>query len=171
MKLYEVNQQIMSVLDQIDFDPETGEINCDIDSLMAELDGLQMEKKRILEYLAKVVLNNRAESAALKAEEKRLKGRRERLDKKSERIVNIIDRECDGIKTDLGVATVSYRKTSSLVVDDSDAAVDWLEAHNLSQCYTQPEAYVNKTETKKLINSGVEVPGCHLMQDRSCSLK
>lgn len=170
MKLYEVNQAILDALDRLEFDPETGEIGDNTDEVMKELDSLQMEKHRILVYLAKVALNNRAESSALKDEEKRLKDRRERLDRKTERIIHILDREC-GEKTDLDIATLSYRKTSSLIVDDNAKAVRWLKRHKYKDCFTKPEPEVSKNPVKQLIGSGVEVPGCHIKTDNSCSLK
>lgn len=93
MKLYEINAEILRLTDQIDFDPETGEILCDIDAIEAEIHALQMEKRSILAWLAKLVLNTRAEAAAIKTEESRLKSRRERLEKKDARLMSIIDTE------------------------------------------------------------------------------
>ena len=55
MKLYEVNLAIEDIFERM-VDPETGEIIGD-DALMEELAALQMERGRILEYLAKLVLN------------------------------------------------------------------------------------------------------------------
>ncbi len=65
MKLYEVNQAIEELIEN-SVDPETGEILMDADELMARLDSLQMERQRILGYLAKLVLNTRSEVNALK---------------------------------------------------------------------------------------------------------
>ena len=108
MKLYEINTEILRLTDAIEFDEETGEILGDTDGLFAQIDALQMEKNRILEWLAKLVLNLRSEATALKSEEERLKARRDRLSKKEERLMSVLDRECGGEKTDLGVATLSY---------------------------------------------------------------
>ena len=74
MKLYEVNQAIEGIFELL-VDPETGELLPD-ENLLAQLDALQMERSRILEYLAKLVLNTRSQMSALKEEEKRLKERR-----------------------------------------------------------------------------------------------
>ena len=104
MKLYEVNQMIEGIFEQL-VDPETGEI-VENEALLAQLDSLQMERSRILEYLAKLVLNTRSQMAALKEEEKRLKERRASLERKDTRLMEILDRECAGEKTDCGVATV-----------------------------------------------------------------
>lgn len=69
MKLYEINSEILRLTDQIAFDEETGEILCDIDAIYDEIGKLQMERKSILEYLAKLILNLRAEAVSLKTEE------------------------------------------------------------------------------------------------------
>lgn len=171
MKLYEINAGILRLTDQIDFDPETGEILCDIDEIQKEIDSLQMEKKSILSYLAKLVLNLRSEQAALKAEETRLKVRRERLGKREERLIHILDRECAGEKTDLGIATFSYRQTSHVDVLDATKAVRWLKRNKYKDAFRVPAPEVAKTEVKKLINSGIKVPGCSVVNDYSCQLK
>ena len=171
MKLYEVNAEIMRLMDAIEFDPETGEVLCDTDELYAQIHSLKLERQSILEYLAKLVINLRAEAAAVKAEEQRLKARRERLDRKEERLMQVLDRECAGEKTDLGVATFSYRKTSRVEVADSAKAVRWLKRHKYTDCFRVPVPEVAKAEVKRLLNAGTKVPGCSLVEDRSCSLK
>lgn len=171
MKLYEINEQIQRLTDQITFDEETGEILCDIDAITTEIDKLQMEKRSVLEYLAKLILNHRAEAAAIKAEEIRLKQRREQLGKKEERLMAILDRECDGEKTDLGIATLSYRKTNRTEITDSSEALFWLRENGHTECYKTPEPEISKSEVKKLIKAGIEVPGCAIVESLSCSLK
>jgi len=171
MKLYEINTEILRLTDQIEFDEETGEILCDIDAIYDEIGALQMEKKSILEYLAKIVLNLRTEAAAVKSEEQRLKERRDRLTKKEERLMKILDRECAGEKTDLGVATISYRKTSHVDVSDAAKAIRWLKRNKHLDCFRVPAPEVAKTEVKKLINAGTKVPGCAVVEDYSCSLR
>lgn len=171
MKLYEINAEILRLTDQIDFDPETGEILCDIDSIQKQIDSLQMERHSILSYLAKLVLNIRSESAAIKAEEQRLKARRDRLTKKEDRLLKILDRECAGKTTDLGIATFSYRQTSHLDVSDAAKAIRWLKRNKYKNCFRVPEPEVAKAEVKKLINSGTKVPGCTVVEDYSCQLK
>ncbi len=69
MKLYEINAEILRLTDAIEFDEETGEILGDADELFTQIQSLQIEKKSILEYLAKLVLNIRSEEAAVKTEE------------------------------------------------------------------------------------------------------
>ena len=171
MKLYEINEEILRLTDQLTVDEDTGEISGDVDTICESIDALQMEKKSILEYLAKLVINLRSEAAAVKAEETRLRERRSRLEKKEEHILQILDRECGGEKTNLGVATLNYRKTAKLEVNDPDAAVNWLRDHQYTGCYRVPAPEVSKTEVKKLIAGGTEVPGCELIEGKSYSLR
>ena len=171
MKLYEINSAIQALADSLTVDEETGEILGDTEEVFRQIDSLQMERNCILEYLAKLVLNTRADVTALKEEESRLKKRREALTSKEERLLQILDHECDGVTTDLGIATLSYRKTSRVDVSDEAAAVAWLKEHNHTSALKIPEPTVYKAEVKKLISAGQEIPGCAVIEDRSCSLK
>ena len=171
MKLYEINEEILRLTESIDIDEETGEFVCDIDTITEGINRLQMERRSILEYLAKLVLNTRAEAAALKAEEQRLKERRLRLEKKEDRLMAILDRECGGEKTDLGVATINYRRTTRVDVADAAKAVAWLKRRKLTDCFRIPAPEVAKAEVKKLLTAGTKVPGCALVEDRSYSLR
>ena len=170
MKLYEVNAAIQELLLMLEPDPETGEVAA-TDDIIEQLGQLEMERSAILEYLAKVVLDTRAGIDALKNEEKRLKERRLSMERKDERLMQILDRECAGQKTDCGVATICYRKTTRVEVSDDQTAIAWLMENGHDNCYKQPAPEVSKSEVKKLLQDGTEVPGLTLVQDLSCSLR
>jgi hypothetical protein len=85
--------------------------------------------------------------------------------------MGILDRECAGEKTDCGVATVSYRKTTRVEVADSEKAVRWLKRTKHLDCFRVPAPEVAKAEVKKLLAAGEKVPGTTLVQDVSCSLR
>lgn len=173
MKLYEVNTEIQELLEQLEpeFDPETGEILGDrTDEILDRLHELEKEKGRILEWVAKEALNARAEVTAIKAEEERLAARRKALENKDKRLVKILDRECGGIKTDLGFAVVSYRKSEKTEIFDEATAMSWLEKNDHKECI-KVKTELSKTEIKKLIKSGVGVPGAMVKAENNCSLK
>lgn len=170
MKLYEVNAAIQELLLMLEPDPETGEVAA-TDDIIEQLNHLEMERSAILEYLAKVVLDTRAGVDALKNEERRLKERRQALERKDERLMQILDRECAGQKTDCGVATICYRKTTRVEVSDNQTAITWLKENGYDSCYKQPAPEVSKSEVKKLLQAGTDVPGIALIQDLSCSLR
>ena len=170
MKLYEVNAAIQELLLMLEPDPETGEVAA-TDDIIEQLGHREMERSAILEYLAKVVLDTRAGVDALKNEERRLKERRQALERKDERLMQILDRECAGQKTDCGVATICYRKTTRVEVSDDQTAITWLKENGYDSCYKQPAPEVSKSEVKKLLQAGTDVPGIVLIQDLSCSLR
>ncbi len=171
MKLYEVNGRIAELMERLEPDPETGEVTGDVESIVSEIDGLQMERMDILRYLAKLVLNARSDLTEIKTEEKRLRERRNATSAKIDRLMGVLDRECGGVKTDCGVATVNYRQTSRVDVSDSGAAVAWLREHGYDGCFRQPEPEVSKTGVKTLLQDGKIIPGVALVQEKSCSLR
>ena len=171
MKLYEINQQIYELILRLEPDPDTGEIAAETDDIVAELNALEMQRADILQYLAKVVLDTRADVSALKAEEKRLHERRTALERRDERLMDILDRECAGEKTDCGVATICYRKTTKVDIEDNTTAMDWLIKNGYMDFIRYAEPEISKNDVKKLLNSGSEIPGAVLVQDMSCSLK
>ena len=170
MKLYEIHEAVRALEDQIVIDPETGEYLCDMDAIDEKLHGLEMEWQRVLEYLAKAVLNTRAEAEAIRGEEVRLKLRRETLERKDRRLMQVLERECPE-SADLGVAVLRYRKVRRVDVTDEAAAVKWLKARKLTYCINQPEPTVYKAEIKKLIAAGKQIPGCAIVEDRAVSLR
>jgi len=170
MKLYEINSEISALLDKLEPDPETGEVPFNEKEIIDWINALAMQRRDILQYLAKLVLNCRAGSAALKAEEARLKKRRESLEAKEEHLTGILDRECGGETTDLGVATLRYRKTARVEVTDEARAVNWLKRHKHTDAIRIPAPTVYKAEVRKLLDTGQKIPGCKVVEDRSCSL-
>ena len=171
MKLYEINQQIYELILRLEPDPDTGEIAAETDDIVAELNALEMQRADILQYLAKVVLDTRADVSALKAEEKRLRERRAALERRDENLMDILDRECAGEKTDCGVATICYRKTTKVDIEDNTTAMDWLIKNGYMDFIRYAEPEISKNDVKKLLSSGSEIPGAALVQDMSCSLK
>lgn len=170
MKLYEIDQMIEQLWESA-YDPETGEILVDTDELSKQLEALEMERQDVLQYVAKLLLNVRSDAAALKAEEKRLAEKRKKLESRDERLVKVLERACKGEKTDLGVATVKYTKTTSTNVTDGAAACKWLLEKGYKDAVKQSDPVVIKDEVKKLIKAGNQVPGCALVESVSCSVR
>ena len=171
MHLYEINTEIALLMQQLEVDEDTGEILTSSEDILQQLNALDMERSRILEYLAKVVLDTRAEAAALKAEEERLANRRRICEHREERLIEVLDRECKGQKTDLGIATLRYRVTSRVEVSDSAKAIGWLRRHKYRDCIRVKEPEVDKTAVRRLLTGGNTIPGIALVTGQSCSLK
>ena len=171
MKLYEVNQQIEDLLNQLEPDPETGEIPSNEDEIIAQINALALKRDDILQYLAKLALNTKATVQSMKDEEKRLHSRRQRMEQKQERLIAILDRECGGQKTDLGIATLCYRKTSHVEITDKGAALFWLKEMGHEDCYRVPEPEISKSAVGKLLDAGVEVDDVERVTGTSCYLR
>ena len=139
LKLYDINRELEQLLEQLEPDPETGEVTPDYDEIIDRIGMLSMKREDILDYLAKLALDARASAQALKAEEKRLKERRERMEGRQDRLIALLDRECGGQKTDLGVATLCYRKNTRIEVSDEKQAAEWLRLTGHDDCYSERE--------------------------------
>ena len=171
MKLYETNIQIAALIEQLQPDPETGEIPANTDDVIEQLHGLEAERGEILKWIAKEVLNARAEAAAVKAEEERLYKVRKGKEDLAERLIGILDRECAGQNTDLGIAKLTYRRTARTEIINAPAAVEFLESSGHDDVLKYSEPAIDKTKAKTLIKSGVQIPGVKIVEGVSMSLK
>ncbi|MBQ6506149.1 MAG: siphovirus Gp157 family protein, partial [Clostridia bacterium] len=154
MKLYEVNQEIEELMRLLEPDPETGEIPAGEDEIMARIKELAMKREDILQYLAKLILNIRASVTGLKAEEDRLKARRKVSENKEDHLMSILDRECGGEKTDLGVATLYYRRTRHVEIEDEEAVYEWACKNGHPECYRIAKPEISKMYVGKLMDAG-----------------
>ena len=171
MKLYEIDQKLEDLILQLEPDPETGEIPANEDEIIAEINALAMKREDILQYLAKLAINTKATVQSMKAEEKRLKDRRARMESRHDRLIAILDRECGGEKTELGVATLCYRKSSRVEITDEDAAFKWLKETGHDDCYRIPKPEISKLYVGKLLDAGDAVPGVERVASVSCYLR
>ena len=159
------------MLEALEPDPETGEIPANEDEIIAQINALALKREDILSYLAKLALDSKATVQAMKAEEKRLHDRRQMMENRQERLISILDRECGGKKTDLGVATLCYRKSSRVEVSDEKAAIDWLKKTGHHDCYRQPDPEISRLYVGKLLDAGEQVPGVERVTGISCYLR
>ena len=171
MKLYEVNEQLADLITRLEPDPETGEIPADEDEIIAKINALALERRDILGFLARMALNTKSDVEALKEEESRLQKRRRSLESRQARLIGILDRECDGQKTDLGVATLCYRRSSRVEILDEAKTLAWLDANSHQDCYRLPPAEISKSALSKLLDSGEKIPGAEKVSSVSCYLR
>ena len=170
MTLYDIDTSIADILAMLEPD-ETGLLPENCDELFAKLEELDLQRKTKLENVAKFVLNVRSEIASLKAEEQRLAGRRKVLENKEKSLMQYLDNACMGQKTNLGVATLSYRKSERVEVTDFHKAVQYLSSNHYSDCIRTYDPEIAKKEVKALIDSGTVVPGIEIVTGRSCCLR
>ena len=142
-------------------DADTGEI----DSALAELfDQIQMSAEETVLGAAGVYRAAVAEAELYKQEEKRLAEERAKLESRIEAFRAAVERFCarTGIEKIDGVhAKVGFKKNPPSVKFDDISQVP--EEFFRTKVVTE----VDKTSIKKAIQSGREVPGAHLEQERN----
>ena len=153
MKLYEIDEAIMSCIDE-----ETGEI---IDS--EKLDKLTMERDKKIENVACWIKDLKAEAEALKAEKQAFAERQKVAENKMESLKKWLAYALNGEKFKTVRASVSFRTTDKVEIAD----IYKLDENYLR--YKEPEA--DNDAIKKAIKAGQEVAGVTLVKNTSMIIK
>lgn len=158
-KLYEINAELERLWEQA-VDPETGEVNDDLD---AQIEALQMERDQKVEYIALMIKNELSDADAIKTEKDKLAERERVKRNKAARLKAYLEWALDGEKFQTPRVNISYRSTSSVeVVNINKVPPEFLRLKD-------PE--VDKTAVKAALKEGQEVPGCELLAKRSMTIK
>lgn len=160
MKLYEIDERILSIVKDGDdlVDMETGEI---IDP--EEFEALQMAQTEKVEGLLLCYKSLMSDAAAIKAEEKSLKARRESKEKRAASIKEFIETRLNGEKFETPRVKTAYRKTKSVEVEDMETLPDVFKR------FFAPEP--DKVAIKEALGRGIVVPGAHLVEKTSMTIK
>lgn len=161
MKLYEIDRKLEELVD-----PETGEL-LDFDTFQQ----LQIEKTEKIESMALWYKNVSAEAKAVKEEADALIKRGKSLENMSERLKAYIGMILDGEKFSTPRCSVSYRKSASLEIDDSQAVIDWAERTSHAECVRYKPPEVAKQAVSELLKQGVEVPGAEVKTKRNVTIR
>lgn len=164
MTLYEINNEIRSILDFVAVDEETGELIGSID--FARINELNLERTTKIENLALFAKELMVEIDAIKAEAKMLKKRAEVKANKLEDIKSYLS----FILTDNGETrfetprtALSFRKSEIVEIDES----------KLPKKYMQKKIEItpDKVGIRKLLKSGVLVRGASLVEKQNLQIK
>lgn len=152
--LYEIEQEIMACVDE-----ETGEI---IDP--EKLDALEMEREKKIEAVILWRKDLMAEAEAVKKEADVLSKRAKSCENKAEQLKNYISYALGGQKFKTDRCSVSYRKTSGVVLDDiyKISAKFWGDIK---------ESWISKTKIKEAIEKGETVEGAHIEENQGIIIK
>lgn len=152
--LYEIEQEILDCVDI-----ETGEI---IDE--ARLESLEIEKNDKIESVILWRKDLIAEADAVRAEAQNLMKRVKSCEGKAEQLKKYIEHALDGAKFKTERCSVSYRKSTSIVIDDP---------YLVSDKYFKPldEKWFSKEAIKAAIEKGEEVIGAHQEERQSIVIK
>lgn len=145
MKLYEIDAQIESLIDE-----ETGEI-LDIEAFQA----LQMEREKKIENIALWIKNLQAEADAIQKERKVMEERERVTRNKIKALKERLNYILNGEKFKTPKVAISYRTSKSVEVDDG--FVEWAQVH-ADECLKYKAPEVDKSAVKRLLLDGKEMP-------------
>jgi outer membrane murein-binding lipoprotein Lpp len=162
MTIYEIDQEIMNLLEMID--EETGEALFDPE----QIEQLQMERERKVENLALAFKNLTAEAKAIRDEIENLTKRAKATQNEADRAKAYLELVLGGEAFKTAKVAVSYRKSES--VEPAPGFMDWALANDDSLIrYKEPEA--DKTAIKKALKDGRKIPFVNLVTKTSMTIK
>ena len=152
--LYEINEHLLNLTDS-----ETGEITD-----WSAFEALQLARDEKIENIALYHKNLLAEAAALKAEEKSFAERRKRAENKAESLKRYLDSALQGQKFTSTKVAISYRKSTSVEVDETKLPANWLREIPATHV-------VDKVEIAKALKAGETVEGATLITNNNIQIK
>lgn len=151
MKLYEIDEQIASLID---------EDGCITDE--EKFNDLQMARSEKIENVGLYVKNLRADVDAYKNEIKAFQERKEQAEHKIESLENWLQGALDGARLKTDRIQISYRKSTRVEIAD-DAVIP----EEFLKITTTP----NKAEIKKYLKQGFKIDGVELQEHKNMSIK
>lgn len=159
MNLYQINQQIEDLLDQVNDD---GEI---LEGVFEQLTELQMAESDKLEAIGCLLKNWKSDADAIRAEEKKLADRRRATENRTERLRDYAAwymQQTGKQKFNSPRAVLSFRKSTSVnIADESMIPTE----------YFQIKTEISKAEIAKALKSGVTVPGAVLVEKQNLQVR
>lgn len=168
MKLYEIANDYLALLQAI----ENGELP--EEAIADTLEAIEGEIEEKADNIGCVLKEIEAEINAFKAEEQRLAERRKRKEKLYEKLKTYLSETLQRIGVDRVETTrniISFRKSEAVEVDE-EKFIKWAtEQYNrddlIITTYTEK---ANKTEIKKELKAGIEIPGAVLVTKQNIQL-
>ena len=152
--LYEIDNEILDCVDM-----ETGEI-VDVE----KLETLEMEREKKIEGVILWRKDLLAEAEAVKNEARNLSNRARALENKAEQLKSWTENALNGDKFKTERCSVSYRKSSGVVIDD-------VHALPVEVWKDLSEDWISKTKIKEFIDQGKEIKGAHIEEKQSIIIK
>lgn len=160
MKLYEIDQQLEQLLENID--PETGELLIDPEAI----DALMLAREEKLEGIALWVKDLRAEAAMIKAEKDALGERQAAVEKKADRVAEFLQNYLAGNTFKSPKVTVSYRKSQKVELD-----LPVFMEHPAEAFIRRKDPEPDKAAIKAALKDGGIIPGAQLVETVSMTIK
>ena len=141
-------------------DPETGEIINP--AFEEELAKLMQDRDVGLEQIALLYKDTKSELVALKEAEKDVQKKMTSAERRMEFCKSFLTMQLNGEKFKTALVSVYYQTTSSVDIQDESA---------IPAEYIKTVSTPMKTEIKKAIQAGKEVPGCVIMKTTSTVIR
>lgn len=154
MKLYEINEAIMNLVDM-----ETGEI-ADAEAF----DALTMQRDEKLENITLYIKNLTAFAKDLGEQEKIFAERKKAVQKKAESLTDYLAYALDGQKFTTAKCEVSFRKSVKVEITDANIIPKDFMRETVK---IEP----NKTAITAAIKAGQEVSGAQLIENLNINIK
>jgi len=158
MTLREIDASIMEL-----FDEETGNL---LEGAEDAYSQLQVERNEKIRNTALYYKNVQAELDVIAWEQKRLQARKKGLENKSRGLYYLLGQALQGQNFHDPLVDVRYKKNPPRVeVHDEAAVIEWCRESGNLDCikFSQPE--ISKGDIKRLLRSGVDVPGVELVSE------
>lgn len=165
MKLYDIDEELRDLLDEMEIDPETGEVLHNFD--MAEFESLTNERDSKIEGIAIYIKELLAESEALKNEYKKLKSRSEIKANKAERLKDFLSNYMINTKMprfETNRVALSFRKSEGVEVEHEDLIPKKFFKKKID--YT-----LDKLSIKAFLKNGKSVKGAKLIEKQNLQIK
>ena len=162
MTLYELTEQIRILSEQEWVDPDTGEI---LDEDVANaLNTLTISRDEKIENIGLWIKDTLAEAEAIKEEKRKLEIRQRQKERLAESLKRYLDYVLAGQKFSSPRVAISFRNVvnGKTVIDDPT-----LIPMAFQKVVTEPI----KSEISKAIKAGMDVPGAHLEDSHSVSVR
>lgn len=159
MNIYEIDRQIAELVD------ENGEIT-DLDAL----DALTMERDKKVENVILFIKELTAEAEAMRQEEIALADRRRKAERNIERLKSYLDYALSGQKFSTPRCSISWRRTSSLDLDEA-ATMSFILANQRDDLLTFKDPEISKKAIKECIKAGEIIPGAAMREKLSPIIK
>ncbi len=158
MNLYEIDHEILGCVDM-----ETGEI-VNVDALNA----LEMERGAKIENIALWIKNLLSDAEQIKAEMDALAKREKSARNKAENLKKYLSGYLNGSKFSTSKVAISFRNSTSVEVSDINKIMSLDDANSYLK-YSEPMP--DKVAIKNAIKSGVQIPGCSLVEKSNIQIK
>lgn len=158
--LYELNEQIEDLTERM-IDPETGEVD---EEIMNQIDLLKMDVDAKLDAIGIVIKSLTGEIDIFTQEKKNLQKNIDSRMRKIERLCNYSNLVLKGKPKSLRHVQYSYHKSQKVQIVNEDMIPDKYMKFEMKSTPV-------KTEIKKALKNGENVPGCYLEDKNNLIVK